>query len=203
MTPVTVVSEDTRRDQRIPPGQVQTYKWPVLDLGHIPAFDPVTWDFSIFPKPLISENKRLTWGEFQSLPKIQVFADMHCVTRWSKLNNLWNGVATRELLKLVTLSSDVKFVMVHSDDGFSTNLSLDDFLGEDCLFAMAHDGQPLSPEHGYPLRLMIPQRYAWKSAKWVRGIELMTDDRPGYWEDHTNGGYHLRGDPWLEERHRS
>lgn len=198
----TVVSPDTRRDQRLPPGQVITHQWPVLHAGEVPRFDPSTWDFTVFPKPLVSANTRWTWERFRTLPRIQVFADMHCVTRWSKLDNLWEGVATREILNHVTPSPDAKFVMVHSEHGFSTNLPIDDFFADDSLLALRHNGQDLSPEHGYPVRLVVPRLYAWKSAKWVRGVEFMEADRPGFWEEWSNGGYHLRGDPWREERHR-
>ena len=197
-----VISEDTRRMDRIPPRQVQTFKWPVLHAGEVPPFDPNTWDVTIFPKPLVSELKTFTWKQFTSLPQGKVFADMHCVTRWSKLDNLWEGVPTKELLKHVTISPTAKFVMVHCEYGFSTNLPIDDFFHDDCLFALKHNGQPLTPDHGFPVRLVVPKLYAWKSAKWVRGIEFMEEDRPGFWEEWRNGGYHMRGDPWTEERHR-
>jgi DMSO/TMAO reductase YedYZ molybdopterin-dependent catalytic subunit len=198
----TVVSEDTQRENRLPPRQEVTYKWPVLHAGEVPPFNPETWDFAIFPKPFVDQNVQLSWKQFSTLPRVKVFADMHCVTRWSKLDNLWEGVRTRELLNHVRLSSEAKFVMVHSEYGFSTNLPIDDFFGEDCLFAFRHNGQDLTPDHGYPVRLVIPKLYAWKSAKWVRGVEFMEADRPGFWEDWSNGGYHMRGDPWTEQRHR-
>ncbi len=197
-----IVSSDTKREERIPPRQVRTVKWPILHAGEVPSFDPRTWDFTVFPSPLVSPLMRWTWTEFLQLPRVRVFADMHCVTRWSRLDNFWEGVATRELLKHVTLSPEVRFVMVHCEYGFSTNLPVEDFFQEDCLFALMHDGRDLTPDHGYPLRLVVPKLYAWKSAKWVRGIEFMTDDRPGYWERFENGGYHMRGDPWTEERFR-
>jgi DMSO/TMAO reductase YedYZ molybdopterin-dependent catalytic subunit len=122
---------------------------------------------------------------------------MHCVTRWSKLDNLWEGVATRELLHHVSLSSRARFVMIHSEYGFSTNLPIEDFFAEDCLFALRHNGEDLTPEHGYPVRLVVPRLYAWKSAMWVRGVEFMQEDRPGFWESWEHGGYHMRGDPWT------
>jgi DMSO/TMAO reductase YedYZ molybdopterin-dependent catalytic subunit len=197
-----IISEDTKRPNRIPPRQAQTYKWPVLHAGEVPPFNPETWDFTIFPKPLVNDVKVLNWQQFTALPRIKVFADMHCVTRWSKLDNLWEGISTREILNFVTIAPEAKFVMVHSEYGFTTNLPIDDFFGDDCLFALKHNGQDLTPDHGYPVRLVVPRLYAWKSAKWVRGIEFMEEDRPGYWEDWQNGGYHMRGDPWVEERHR-
>lgn len=197
-----IISEDTRRDQRLPPGQVLTRKWPVLHAGEVPPFDPATWDFTVFPRPLVTDVKSFSWVEFTALPRVKVFADMHCVTRWSKLDNLWEGVPTRELLKHVAVSPDAKFVMVHAEYGFRTNLPIEDFFADDCLFAFSHNGQPLTPDHGFPVRLVVPRLFAWKSAKWVRGIEFMTDDRPGFWESWAHGGYHMRGDPWAEERFR-
>jgi DMSO/TMAO reductase YedYZ molybdopterin-dependent catalytic subunit len=173
----------------------------VLHAGETPEYDDLSkWDFYIFGE--VEKKQLFTWAEFSSLPRIKVHADMHCVTRWSKLDNLWEGVATRELLKHIQPKLNAKFVMVHCEHGFATNLPTDDFFGEDCLFALNHDGQPLEPDHGYPVRLVVPRLYAWKSAKWVRGIEFMTHDQPGFWERHENGGYHMRGDPWVEERFR-
>jgi DMSO/TMAO reductase YedYZ molybdopterin-dependent catalytic subunit len=200
--PETIVSSDTRRDRRLPPGQVQTFKWPVLHAGDVPPFDPDHWDLTIFPRPMVDRVVRLTWDDVQRLPRVQVFADMHCVTRWSKLDNLWAGVPTTAIRDLVTIDPSATHVMVHGESGFSTNLPLDDFFADDVLLATHHDGQLLAAEHGYPLRLVVPRLYAWKSAKWVRGIEFMAGDRPGYWEEWPNGGYHLRGDPWAEQRHR-
>jgi DMSO/TMAO reductase YedYZ molybdopterin-dependent catalytic subunit len=191
-----IISPDTTRADRLPPGQSLTRKWPVLHVGPVPEFKPEAWDLTLFPVPLVDKVKRFTWAEFNELPRVKVFADMHCVTRWSKLDNLWEGVATRELLKHVTPSPAAKFVMVHAEYGWTTNLAWDDFFAEDALLATRHAGEPLTPDHGHPLRLVIPRLYAWKSAKWVRGIEFMADDRPGYWEHPANGGYHRRGDPW-------
>ena len=194
-----IISPDTRRDDRLPPRQVLTRKWPVLHAGPVPPFDPATWDLTVFPIPLVNKIKRFSWAEFAALPRVAVFADMHCVTRWSKLDNLWEGVATTELLKHVTVSPAAKFVMVHGEYGFSTNMPVEDFFADDAVFAMRHDGADLTPEHGYPVRLVIPRLYAWKSAKWVRGVEFMTDDRPGFWESDEHGGYHMRGDPWVTD----
>ncbi len=194
-----IISPDTQRAVRIPPRQVQTHKWPVLHAGFVPDFEPGKWDFTIFPVPFVTAIKRFTWEQFQALPRTKVFADMHCVTRWSKLDNMWEGVATRELLNHVTVSPTARFVMVHSEYGFTTNLPIDDFFAEDCLFAFKHNGEDLTPDHGYPVRLVVPRLYAWKSAKWVRGIEFMAEDRPGFWESWQNGGYHMRGDPWAAD----
>ncbi len=191
-----IVSSDTQRAERLPANQVLTRKWPVLHVGEVPPFDPQTWDFTIFPKPLVAEPKAFSWFEFTALPRRKVFADMHCVTRWSKLDNLWEGVPTTELLKHVQIAPEARFVMIHCEYGFSTNLTIEDFFAEDCLFALKHNGEDLTPEHGYPLRLVVPRLFAWKSAKWVRGIEFLTRNRPGFWEQWQNGGYHMRGDPW-------
>jgi DMSO/TMAO reductase YedYZ molybdopterin-dependent catalytic subunit len=174
----------------------------VLHTGGVPPFDPAAWDFAVFPVPLVDRVVQFTWPQFLALPRVKVFADMHCVTRWSKLDNLWEGVPTRELLKHVRPSRAAKFVMVHCEYGFTANLPLDDFFAEDSLFALRHNGQDLTPDHGYPVRLVVPRLYAWKSAKWVRGVEFLEADRPGFWESWDHGGYHLRGDPWTESRFR-
>jgi len=194
-----IISPDTQREQRLPPHQVLTRKWPVLHAGETPHYTDLDreWDFYVFGE--VEEKRRFTWAEFAALPRVQVHADMHCVTRWSKLDNVWEGVPTRELLNHVTPKPTAKFVMVHSEQGFTTNLPLADFFAEDCLFALSHDGRPLEPDHGYPVRLVVPPLYAWKSAKWVRGVEFLAWDVPGFWE---RLGYHMRGDPWAEERHR-
>jgi DMSO/TMAO reductase YedYZ molybdopterin-dependent catalytic subunit len=195
-----IVSSDTQRTERLPPHQALTRKWPVLHAGATPDFDRAHWTFHVFG--LIERPWKCTYEEFLGLPRVKVHADMHCVTRWSKLDMTWEGVPTREVLARVTLKPDAKFVMVHCEHGFTTNLPLADFLDDDCLFAWRCDGQDLEPDHGWPLRLVVPKLYAWKSAKWVRGIELMPDDRAGFWESWENGGYHMRGDPWTEQRFR-
>jgi DMSO/TMAO reductase YedYZ molybdopterin-dependent catalytic subunit len=204
-----IVSADTRRENRIPPRQARTKKWPVLDAGGPPDVnlkDLSWWRFSL--TGLVEEPITFTWQEFKKLPRKRVFGDMHCVTRWSRLGNVWEGVATREIVKHVNLKPDVKFVLVSAYDksfafsggasDWSTNMPLEWFLGEDCLFADTHDGQPISLDHGGPLRLVIPRLYAWKSAKWVKGVEFRAEDTPGFWE---RGGYHMHGDPWREERY--
>jgi len=196
-----IISADMQRPLRLPPNQVLTRKWPVLHAGTVPKFDRATWTFRIFG--LVEREWSCSYDEFIALHQVQVQADMHCVTRWSKLDNLWEGVSTREALRHARLLPAARFVLVHCEHGFTTNLPLEDFLGEDCLFAWKHNGQHLEPDHGYPLRLVVPRLYAWKSAKWVRGIELMAHDRAGFWESWEHGGYHMRGDPWTEERFRS
>jgi DMSO/TMAO reductase YedYZ molybdopterin-dependent catalytic subunit len=193
-----IVSPDTRRGVRVPPGQSRTRKWPVLDASGPPAIDFERWRFRI--AGLTGRTVEWTWKEFEKLPRVNVFADFHCVTRWSRLGNLWEGVSTRELLERAGgARPDAHFVLIHGfDDGWTTNLPLADFAAEDALVALLHDGEPISMEHGGPARLIVPRLYAWKSAKWVAGVELLANDRPGFWEAN---GYHMRGDPWAEERY--
>jgi DMSO/TMAO reductase YedYZ molybdopterin-dependent catalytic subunit len=183
---------------RIPPGQQLTVKWPVLTYGPIPHTDLATWDFRI--SGLVEEPATFNWDEFMALPQTRRHNDIHCVTRWSKLDNDWDGVAVLDLMKRVSPKPEVKAVIVHAEHGFTANLTLDDFLRDDNLFAHSHDGQPLTPEHGYPLRLVVPHLYFWKSVKFVRGLEFVVEDQPGFWE---RNGYHMRGDPWDEERYSS
>lgn len=192
-----IVSPDTRRGNRIPPGQSRTRKWPVLDAAGPPKIDPAKWRLVI--DGLVEKPVELDMAAFQALPRIRVFSDFHCVTRWSRLGNLWEGVSTRKLLELAgSISPRARFVMIHGYDfGWTTNLPLEHFLAEDALAATHHDGQPISVEHGGPVRLVVPRLYAWKSAKWIGGIELMEDDKAGFWE---RNGYHMLGDPWREER---
>jgi len=191
-----VVSPDTLRENRLPPGQSRTLKWPVLDAGGPPQLSGVEWAFSTFG--LVREPMRWTCDEFQMLPRVKVLADFHCVTRWSQLDNLWEGVATREIERRVEISPEAKFLLVHGyDNDWTTNMPLDAFLAEDALLADRRNGEPLSIEHGGPLRLIIPRLYAWKSAKWVRSIEFLSEDQSGFWE---REGYHMNGDPWQEER---
>ncbi len=193
-----IISSDTLRSERIPPGQSRTRKWPVLDAFGPPKFDPAQWTLDIFG--LVERPCRFTLEEFRQLPRVKVFADFHCVTQWSRLGNVWEGVSTRELLNRAGVRPEAKFVICHAyDNGWTTNLPLADFLSNDALLTDLHDGEPISLEHGGPVRGMVPLLYAWKSAKWIRGIELVAVDRPGYWEQ---GGYHLRGDPWTEQRFR-
>jgi DMSO/TMAO reductase YedYZ molybdopterin-dependent catalytic subunit len=193
-----IVSPDARRASRIPPGQSRTRKWPVLDAFGTPQLEPANWRLQVFG--LVERPLTFTLAEIRTLPRVRVFADFHCVTRWSRLGNLWEGVSTRELLDRANVQPEAKYVVCHGcDNGWTTNLPLADFLAEDALLADIHDGQPISAEHGGPVRGIVPRLYAWKSAKWICGIELLADDRPGYWEIN---GYHLHGDPWTEERFR-
>lgn len=192
-----IISPDTRRSNRVPPGQSRTKKWPVLDAYGPPRLDLSKWQFQM--AGLANREIRLNWEEFQKLPRVKVFADFHCVTRWSRLGNVWEGVSTRHLAELAGgIKPECNYVMAYGyDSGWTTNLPLDQFLADDALVAITHDGEPLDAEHGGPARLIVPQLYAWKSAKWLAGVEFMASDRPGFWE---RNGYHMNGDPWREER---
>jgi DMSO/TMAO reductase YedYZ molybdopterin-dependent catalytic subunit len=191
-----IISPDTRREQRLPPGQSETRKWPVLDASGTPPIDMAKWRLEVFG--LVEREVSLTWDEFQQLPRVEVFSDFHCVTRWSRLNNTWSGVSVATLMELAGVKPEARFVSAMGYDyGWTTNLPLADFLVEDALVATHHDGVPLSPEHGGPARLVVPRLYAWKSAKWLGGLELLAEDRAGFWE---RNGYHMHGDPWKEER---
>ncbi len=193
-----IVSPDARRAQRVPPGQTRTRKWPVLDASGTPDVRAETWKLDVFGS--VAKPVEWNWAEFQELPRVRVFSGFHCVTRWSRLGNLWEGVSARELLKRAGgATSQARFVLAHGyDGGWTTNLPLADFLSEDALVAFLHDGEPITLEHGGPARLIVPQLYAWKSAKWISGIELLDADRAGFWE---RNGYHMHGDPWKEERY--
>jgi len=194
-----IISPDTRRENRIPPRQSRTLKWPVLDASGAPAIDLEKWRFSI--AGLVEKPISWTWSEFQALPKVKVWADFHCVTRWSRLGNLWEGVAAKTLIDQAGgLRPEAKFALVRGhDNDWTTNLPVEYLLAVDALVALTHDGEPLSIEHGGPARLIVPRLYAWKSAKWVAGIEFRETDEAGFWEEN---GYHMRGDPWKEERFR-
>ena len=193
-----VISPDTRRAERVPPGQSRTKKWPILDASGPPAIDLHRWRFRL--RGLVGHEMEWDWETFSTLPRVKVFSDFHCVTRWSRLGNLWEGVSTRELIRRAGgAQPDAQYVLVSGyDRGWTTNLPLADFLAEDALVAFLHDGEAISPEHGGPARLIVPRLYAWKSAKWVAGAEITREDRPGFWEAN---GYHMRGDPWAEERY--
>ncbi|MDQ7858641.1 MAG: sulfite oxidase-like oxidoreductase [Armatimonadota bacterium] len=183
---------------RVPPGQYATEKWPVLHYGGIPRFDPTTWDFRVFG--LVVEPLRLTYDELRALPEVTITCDVHCVTAWSRLGMTFEGVPVRTVLERAKVRPEAQFVMVHADQGYQTNLPLSYLQADDALLAWRADGQDLTPDHGWPLRLVVPRLYFWKSAKWVRGFELLAKDRPGFWE---RNGYHMHGDPWKEERYSS
>jgi DMSO/TMAO reductase YedYZ molybdopterin-dependent catalytic subunit len=196
--PFRAEGEAHRQEQagRVPPDQKVVDGWPVFTYGSVPRIDLETWQFRIWGE--VEEEVTFTWQEFLALPKATVTSDVHCVTQWSKLDNVWEGVAFREVMKHVRLKPDARYVMVHSYGDYTTNIPLADLDDDDVLFAYKHDGKDLTPSHGWPLRLVVPKLYFWKSAKWVRGLHFLSSDRPGFWETH---GYHMRGDPWKQERY--
>ena len=181
---------------RVPPGQYLTERFPVLTVGANPAFDLSEWYLDIFGE--VDNALTLSWDELQALPQREVTTDIHCVTRWSKLDTTWVGVAVSELLGRAAVNPQGKFVMAYSDGGYTTNLPLEVVLDDGVLVAHTYDGKPLEPDHGAPLRLLVPKRYFWKSAKFLRKLEVMSEDRMGFWE---LNGYHNDADPWQEQRH--
>jgi DMSO/TMAO reductase YedYZ molybdopterin-dependent catalytic subunit len=188
-----VRTEDARR---LPPGQIVTRKWPVLHYGTVPAFDAAAWRFRIHG--LVERPIELTWSELLALPRQETVCDIHCVTRWSRYDNVFEGVPVRALLDRAGVRPNARYALVHAEHGYTTNVPLEDFDRAENLVALSHNGEPLPPEHGGPVRLVVPHLYFWKSAKWVRGFELLEEDYPGFWEQN---GYHMRGDPWREERY--
>lgn len=181
---------------RLPPGQVLTHKWPVLTYGETPHADLATWTFRCFGA--VEEEVSWTWKEFLALPRVKVESDIHCVTRWSRFDNHWEGVAVSEILRRVKVRPDATAVMEHTQEGYTTNILLTELAAEDALLALKHDGEDLPAEHGGPCRLVVPKLYFWKSAKWIRAFEFLHADAPGFWEVN---GYHLHADPWKEERY--
>jgi DMSO/TMAO reductase YedYZ molybdopterin-dependent catalytic subunit len=189
---------DVRTDaaRRLPPNQIVTRKWPVLHYGTVPTFDPASWRFRITGE--VERPLELTWADLQALPRQETLCDIHCVTRWSRYDNLFAGVPVRALLERAGVRTSARFVLVQAEHGFTTNLPLEDLDRPENLLALSHNGEALAPEHGGPVRLLVPHLYFWKSAKWVRGFDLLEEDYPGFWEQN---GYHMRGDPWREERY--
>jgi DMSO/TMAO reductase YedYZ molybdopterin-dependent catalytic subunit len=200
------LEEQVRREGRLPPGQALTLKFPVLHYGPVPTFNPVTWDFRVWGE--VEQELSWTWEEFNQLPRTSRRMDIHCVTRWSKLDTTWEGVSVKSLVDLgfIKPRPTAKYVLQHAEYGFTVNLSLEVVLSENFLLALSFKGQPLSPDHGAPLRGVvgyIPGRedlkttYFWKGAKWLRGLEFLVHDQPGFWEQ---AGYHNEADVWKEER---
>jgi DMSO/TMAO reductase YedYZ molybdopterin-dependent catalytic subunit len=181
--------------ERIPPGQYKTDKFPVLHYGSVPRVDLATWDFRVFGE--VDAPFTLTWQQFRELPRKSVHADIHCVTRWTKLDTDWEGVAIQEILGLAQVRPAATHVVAHCEQGYTANLPLSVLDDDDVLLADTFAGEPLEPEHGYPLRLFVPKRYFWKSAKWIRGLEFLDHDQLGFWERY---GYNNDADPWKEER---
>ncbi len=188
-------TSDPALKARIPPGQYLTEKFPVLHYGSVPRVDLSTWDFRVYG--LVDSPVTLSWDAFKTLPRKQITADIHCVTRWSKLDTMWEGVPIQAILELAGLRPEARFVVEHAEQGYTTNVPLDVLDDDDVLLADTYDGRPLEAEHGYPLRLVLPKRYFWKSAKWIRGLEFLDHDVPGFWERY---GYHNNADFTKEER---
>ena len=187
---------DAEETNRLPPGQVLTRKWPVLSYGVTPRLDLATWTFRCFG--LVEQPMTWNWTEFQALQTASVDCDMHCVTHWTLLDSHFEGVPIRRVLELVRPKAEAKYVLVHADPDYTTNVALADLDDEDVLLATRWNGAPLEPDHGGPCRLLIPKLYLWKSAKWVRTLEFLDVNVPGFWEDN---GYHMHADPWAEERY--
>jgi len=196
MTMTERIDARTEEGRRLPPGQVLTRKWPVLHYGTVPMVDPARWRFRV--GGVVERPFEMDWAELLAMPIRETACDIHCVTRWSRLDNVFGGVPVQALLERAGRRPEARFVQVHAEQGFTTNLPLDDLDRPANLLALTHNGEPLTPEHGGPVRLLVPHLYFWKSAKWVRGLELLEQDYPGFWEQN---GYHMRGDPWAEERY--
>lgn len=188
--------EEKRKEGRLPPGQSLTNRFPVLTYGPVPKFDLKTWDFRVFGS--LEKPMRWTWDEFQKLPTVTMTCDIHCVTRWSKFDTTWEGVRFSDLAELVGMKPDVKHIIAHCDYGYTTNVPLEDMMHENVLLAYKYDGDFIEPDHGAPVRTLVPHLYFWKSAKFLRALEFSPVDKPGFWE---NAGYHNYGDPWREERY--
>jgi DMSO/TMAO reductase YedYZ molybdopterin-dependent catalytic subunit len=181
---------------RLPPGQYLTEKWPVLHAGSVPKIDLATWNFAVTGE--VERELTLTWQQVLALPSREVTVDIHCVTRWSRFDTTFTGVHWSELAKLVSPRPTARFVVAHAEQGFTSNMPIEAIEDENALIAYEADGEPLTPDHGWPLRLLVPSRYFWKSAKWLRGLELRSTDEPGFWERY---GYHNDADYWKEERY--
>jgi DMSO/TMAO reductase YedYZ molybdopterin-dependent catalytic subunit len=190
------VAEAGYDPSRLPPGQYLTEKWPVLHAGTVPSTDLTTWDFKVWGE--VENPITLDWDAFNALPKSENVQDIHCVTRWSRFDTRFGGVHWREIAPLVRPKASAGFVVAHAEQGFTANVPLDFLEHEEALLATDADGEALTPEHGWPLRLVVPGKYFWKSAKWLRGIELRARDEPGFWERY---GYHNDADPWREQRY--
>ena len=182
-------------NQQVPAGQTEVNNFPILDLGIVPEIDTANWQLRIYG--LVEHELNLDWAAFQQLPQVSDISDFHCVTRWSQLDMDWSGVSAQHLLMLAAPLENAKYVTLHGFDGYTTNIDLNALLDDDVIVAHSVLGKPLTREHGGPVRMVVPKRYAWKSTKWLKGIELHAEDRPGFWEVR---GYHNYADPWLEQR---
>ncbi len=188
--------EDMKKSGRLPPGQSLTNKFPVLTYGPNPVFNPATWDLRVFG--LVEKEMRWTWDEFTQIPTTTITTDIHCVTRWSKFDTQWEGVLFSDFIKLFGITPEVQHVIAHCDYGYTTNVPLEDMMGDKVLLTYKFDGKPLEADHGGPMRTLVPHLYFWKSAKFVRALEFSSVDKPGFWEQ---AGYHNYGDPFKEERY--
>ncbi len=186
----------TPEASRLPPGQIVTQKWPVLHYGTVPRVERTEWRLEV--GGLVDHPFTLTWDELLKLPRQESLCDIHCVTRWSRYDNLFSGIPLAPIIERAGLRPEATHVLIHAEQGFTTNLPLADFVMPANLLALEHNGEPLTPEHGGPVRLVVPHLYFWKSAKWLKGLEFLGEDYPGFWEQN---GYHMRGDPWGEERY--
>jgi DMSO/TMAO reductase YedYZ molybdopterin-dependent catalytic subunit len=188
--------EEKRQEGRLPPGQSLTNRFPVLTYGPVPKFDPNTWDMRVFGS--VENQLRWNWEEFLKLPTIKITTDIHCVTRWSKFDTVWEGVPFKYIAEQAGVKPDAKHVIAHCDYGYTTNVPLEDMMGDNIMLAYKYDDQWLEPDHGAPVRTLVPHLYFWKSAKFLRALEFSPTDKPGFWEQ---AGYHNYGDPFKEERY--
>lgn len=189
--------ERIKKEGRLPPGQSLTIKFPVLHYGPVPAIDPATWTLRVFGE--VEQEMTWTWDTFRQIPTTTITTDIHCVTAWSKFDTTWEGPLFRDFITLFGLKPTAKYVIAHAPHGFTTNLPLETMLEDDVLLAWRFNSKLLDPEHGFPVRTLVPQRYFWKSCKWLQKLEFTASDKPGFWEQ---AGYHNEGDPWKEERYQ-
>lgn len=183
---------------RVPPGQTVTERFPILHEGEVPSYDLSSWMLKVFGE--VEQERTFTFEQLLALPQRKMICDIHCVTRWSKLDTEWEGVRFADLLPLLGAKPEARYVMIHADQDYDTNVPLEDLMKDDVMLAHRFDGEPLTDKHGWPLRLIVPHLYFWKSAKWIRGIEFMKEDRPGFWE---RNGFHHYADPFQEQRFSS
>ncbi|MBP3962653.1 sulfite oxidase-like oxidoreductase [Paenibacillus lignilyticus] len=193
--PITQVEVDAALAHRLPPGQALTERFPILHEGEVPNYSLPDWRLRIFGE--VENEMEFSLEQLQTMKQSQVLCDIHCVTRWSKFDTTWDGILFKDLLPLLGVKPEARYVMIHADNDYETNLPIEDMLNDNVLLAFLFDGEPLTPKHGYPLRLVVPHLYFWKSAKWITGIEFMKEDRPGFWE---RNGFHNVADPFREER---
>ena len=189
-------TKQTKQSERIPPNQNVTTKFPVLHAGNVPYYEDMSkWNLQVYG--LVARPMLLSFEDIKAFPEAEVKNDIHCVTGWSRLDNIWQGIRAKDIAEKAGVHKEAGFVILHAEEGWTANLPLSDFTRETSLLAYAHNGEPLTPEHGYPLRGVFPHLYFWKSAKWLRGIQFTKENHPGFWE---KNGYHMRGDPWKNER---